>query len=325
MDIRLVDIAPGQPVPEHGQQGEAYRLLPHFDEAFYRERTDRNIGWITREEQEMLRHKVVGIAGCGGMGGLLASIFVRLGIGEVRIADCEVFDVSNINRQFAAMRDTVGKSKAFETAREVRRICDDTTLVVYPQGICEETVDQFLNGCDVVCDEIEFWAVGSRILLHREARKIDVSLFNCNTVGHRTFLFLFGPNTLHVEEALGLDYGEACVLQTRIRESIASEKEKQRVMNAVIRAFLPEIPEYSRIDGSSTAQAFRDRLRNEGKASIIATNPPMASGFVANRVLLSLLERFDKGRYVTEVHRMPAYFWFDAAHLDVKTVQGAWW
>src|SRR6266568_2247332 len=98
-------------VPENPSTHVIYKFLPkHPDEAYYNERTDRNIGWITREEQnEILRKSVVGVAGCGGMGGKINETFLRLGIGEVRTGDSEVFDISNINRQLAAGRATVNK------------------------------------------------------------------------------------------------------------------------------------------------------------------------------------------------------------------------
>src|SRR5260221_227148 len=148
-----------------------YRLLPQNpDQVYYAERTDRNIGWITPDEQEMVHGSVIGVAGCGGMGGQLAEKLLRLGVGEIHITDSEDFDISNINRQFAAGRSTVGKSKAFETANMMRTITDDSTIVVDPRGIQEETVYGFVRGCDVICDEIEFWCVGARILLHRVAR-----------------------------------------------------------------------------------------------------------------------------------------------------------
>ena len=86
----------GNVLPEKAAEDIVYRLLPkNVDDEYYRERTDRNIGWITREEQEMLRKKAVGIAGCGGMGGFLGQILVRLGIGELTICDTERFDISN--------------------------------------------------------------------------------------------------------------------------------------------------------------------------------------------------------------------------------------
>src|ERR1700721_482305 len=95
-------------LPDMPDENTVYTLQPlHPDPTYYRERTDRNIGWITAEEQEILRNSVVGIAGTGGMGGLLAATLVRVGIGEIRISDSDVFDVSNINRQFAATRNTI--------------------------------------------------------------------------------------------------------------------------------------------------------------------------------------------------------------------------
>src|SRR6185503_8211194 len=122
-------------VPQNLGANEVLILGPNAASyEYYRQRVDRNLGWITWEEQLSLRSKVVGIAGCGGMGAALAERLLRLGIGEIRIADCENFDVSNINRQLAARRSTIGKNKALETARTLRSITDDTKLIVYPQG-----------------------------------------------------------------------------------------------------------------------------------------------------------------------------------------------
>ena len=72
-------------LPENINPEDVYRLLPHnIDEKYYLGRTDRNLGWITEQEQTILRNSVVGIAGTGGMGGLLASILVRTGVGVVK-------------------------------------------------------------------------------------------------------------------------------------------------------------------------------------------------------------------------------------------------
>ncbi len=308
---------PSAPSTEH-----IYRLLPQKDESFYRERTDRNIGWISREEQEKIHKSVVCIAGCGGMGGLLASIFVRLGVGEVRIADCEVFDTSNINRQFAATRDNIEKSKAFETARMVRAISDDTTLVVYPQGITENTVLPFIEGASVVCDEIEFWAVGSRILLHQVARREQVGVYNCNTVGFGTRLFFFEPEGYTMEELLRLSYQKAASLQEKIQKKEATKEEIAEVMEAVLEGLVPEIPEYSsNISEWSTVENGRKRLFEEGKAMIIATNPPMAAGFLADHVLFYLLRDSVTRRNVARPVPAPGYLYFDAGHHTAKAVR----
>lgn len=310
-------------LPENPDSNTIYRLLPkNEDDGYYRERTDRNIGWITWEEQEMLRNSVVGIAGCGGMGAQLAEKFLRLGIGEIRIADIEVFDVSNINRQFAATRFTVGKSKAFETAKMLRGITDDFTLVVYPQGIVPETVDHFLDCCDVVCDEIEFWAVGARILLHQRSRAHGISVLNCNTIGFSTRLFFFTPSSETMEECLGLTYEEALALQEKVQSKKGTPEEIRRVMESVMNGLLPEFPEYcERGQNFQNHRVSRERLIQEGKGAIIATNPPMATGFLANHVLLYLLRDSDIKRDVVQPPEMPGYLYFDAAKMEAKIVK----
>lgn len=309
-------------LPEAASVDTAYRLLPkQSDAAYYHERTDRNIGWITPEEQISLSKSVVGIAGCGGMGGLIASTFVRLGIGQVRIADCEVFDVSNINRQFGAMRTTVGLSKAFETARLIRTISNDNTLVVYPQGITEETVDSFLAGCDVVCDEIEVFALDARILLHQRARARGISLFNCNTVGLSTNLFLYTPESMTMEEATGISYDEAKEMCAQARNG--DRAQARHIGEAMVRAVLPKVPVYSRHPGADR-EAFFGRLY-AGKAPILATNPSLASGFLADRVLLYLLRNSGVRRTVVQTPEMPGYLRLDAWHMQMETVSTGEW
>ncbi len=289
---------------------------------FYKERTDRNIGWITPAEQEYLRACTIGIAGCGGMGGMLASVFVRLGVGEVRIADSETFDISNINRQFGASRHATEKSKALETARLVREVCDDTTLIVYPHGITESTVDSFLEGCDIVCDEIEVLAVPARILLHARARLAEVSLFNCNTVGFSTNLFLYTPKGMKIEDVIGLSYEESKVMAAAAAngDQSAIDELVDRMINAVV----PELPLYSPDEHTANREAFFRRLKVERKAPIIATNPPLAGGFLADRVLLYLLRNSGVRRNIQEVPDMPGYLHFDAATMVAKAVESGW-
>ena len=53
----------------------------------YRSIFSRNIGFFTESEQEKLRRSTIGIAGMGGVGGLLAERLTRLGIGQLKILD----------------------------------------------------------------------------------------------------------------------------------------------------------------------------------------------------------------------------------------------
>src|SRR5438105_7373835 len=88
-----------------------------YDEAF-----SRNIGWVTEWEQQALRHKRVAIAGMGGVGGFHLLTLVRLGIGGFNIADGDVFELVNFNRQAGATLDSIGQSKVVVMANSARQI-----------------------------------------------------------------------------------------------------------------------------------------------------------------------------------------------------------
>jgi molybdopterin/thiamine biosynthesis adenylyltransferase len=319
MLIKKINVLPTTPEPN-----TAYILEPQNASLdFYHERTNRNIGWISQEEQQLLKNKTVGIAGCGGMGGLLAQTFLRSGIGTIKIADNSYFDNTNINRQLAATRYSNGSQKALATAKILRDTTDDGTITVYPEGIQENTVVDFVEGCDLICDQIEFWAVGARILLHLYAYQHDVTIYNANTIGFGTRLFHFTKNSLSMEACLGLDYAYAKELENKIQEKTADVTEKRIVMDAVMNGLMPNIPNYampSRYSHGHSA-VFQQRLLQEEIVSIMASNCPMAAGFLANQVILYLLKDSYIKRNITLPPLMPEYIYFDAAQMEIKICQ----
>lgn len=84
----------------------------------YDEMTTRNRGFVTAEEQARLRQSCVFVPGVGGMGGAAFMALVRAGVGRFVIADIDVFEVSNLNRQLFCRADTIGELKA-EAARRL--------------------------------------------------------------------------------------------------------------------------------------------------------------------------------------------------------------
>lgn len=105
-----------------------------YDEAF-----SRNIGWVTTEEQQILRRRRVAIAGMGGVGGGHLLALARLGIGAFTIADFDVFDIVNFNRQAGAMMSTRGREKADVLAEMARDINPEIELSSFPERcLCGE-------------------------------------------------------------------------------------------------------------------------------------------------------------------------------------------
>ena len=110
-------------------QGGALAREFSYDEAF-----SRNIGWVTRAEQQALRGKCVAIAGLGGVGGVHLLTLARLGIGRFRIADFDAFDLANFNRQVGAGMSTLGQRKTDVLARMARDVNPEVEIVAPKPG-----------------------------------------------------------------------------------------------------------------------------------------------------------------------------------------------
>ena len=86
----------------HHMQGREleYGLCGDTDLMFsYSDAFSRNLGWITSDEQEILRGKRIAIAGLGGVGGFHLTTLTRLGVGAFTLAELDRFELANFNRQ----------------------------------------------------------------------------------------------------------------------------------------------------------------------------------------------------------------------------------
>lgn len=128
-----------------------------YDTAF-----SRNIGWVTEQEQALLRGKRVAVAGGGGVGSQHLLTLARLGIGKFHIADFDTYDVANFNRQAGAMMSTLGQPKAEVMARMVRDINPEADIALFPMGINAANMGEFLAGVDVYVDSLDFFAFDAR-------------------------------------------------------------------------------------------------------------------------------------------------------------------
>jgi tRNA A37 threonylcarbamoyladenosine dehydratase len=129
----------------------------NYDEAF-----SRNIGWLTRQEQDRLRHKRVAIAGLGGVGGIHLLTLCRLGIGKFHLADFDTFDLANFNRQAGATVSTLGQSKLDVMKRQARDINPELELTGFADGVTQDHLEAFLEGVDLYLDGLDFFAFEAR-------------------------------------------------------------------------------------------------------------------------------------------------------------------
>ena len=122
----------------------------------------RNIGWVTPNEQAILRSKRVAIAGLGGVGGSHLLTLTRLGIGSFNIADFDTFDLANFNRQTGASIPTIGLKKTEVLGTRALEINPELDLNIFPDGISSDNINDFLADVDLYVDGLDFFAVAAR-------------------------------------------------------------------------------------------------------------------------------------------------------------------
>ena len=147
------------------------RVLP---ERLHRElRFDRNRYAITAAEQERLTELRVAVAGLS-VGRAIVSAMAHEGIGgELRLADFDVLDLSNLNRIAGGVAD-VGINKVVLAAREVAELDPYVRVVAYPDGVDETTIEAFVAGADVIVDECDDLAMKVRLRERARAAGIPV-------------------------------------------------------------------------------------------------------------------------------------------------------
>ena len=119
------------------------------------ERYDRLLGALSAHEMEALREKSVFIAGCGGLGGYLLEYLARIGIGRICIADGDVFEESNLNRQLLSAPNLIGTKKVAAAAERVLLINPEVILKPFPEHLTETNAARLLEGCDLALDALD--------------------------------------------------------------------------------------------------------------------------------------------------------------------------
>lgn len=130
-------------------------------------RLDRNRHLITSEEQRALSRLRVGVVGLSA-GHAIAYTLAAEGVcGTMRLADFDDLELSNLNRVPASVFD-IGLNKATVAARRIAELDPYLAVDVIASGLSPQSVDEFLDGLDVVIEECD--SLDIKVLLRQAAR-----------------------------------------------------------------------------------------------------------------------------------------------------------
>ena len=171
---------------------------------FVKDAFSRNLGIISESEQQKLLSTRVAVAGVGGVGGLHLLTLARLGVGRFTLADPDIFEAVNINRQYGAMQSTLGRSKAEVLAEMIRDINPLAEVTVIKEAIGPENVARFFSGADVYVDGIDFFEIAARRLVFRTARQQGIYAITAAPLGFGATLQVFSPTGMSFDDYCGI-------------------------------------------------------------------------------------------------------------------------
>ena len=173
----------------------------------YTEAFERNLGWLTEEEQERLRNSCVAVAGLGGAGGYQVDALVRLGVGAFKIADPDAFEVSNVNRQIGATMKTLGQPKVEIIRDMILSINPKARVETFSAGVTAENMDEFLESADLVIDGIDYFEHEAKLLLFQKSREKGITAVTSCPLGFGASVIVFSPESMRYEDYFDLQEG----------------------------------------------------------------------------------------------------------------------
>ena len=147
--------------------------------------------WIDRTEiliekngVQKLQNAHVAVIGLGGVGGYVAMLLARAGVGHLTLVDFDTVDETNINRQIVADVTTVGRAKT-EVMREIiQKINPNCVLDVKNEKVCAQNLQELgLENCDFVVDAID--SVKDKVDLICFCKEHNINIVSAMGAGNR--------------------------------------------------------------------------------------------------------------------------------------------
>lgn len=96
----------------------------------------------------------IGIAGCGGLGSNSAVALARVGVKQFVIADFDIVELSNLNRQYFFRRQ-IGQKKVVALRDNLMEIHDDLDLELHDKRLHFDDILTVFGKCDLVIEAFD--------------------------------------------------------------------------------------------------------------------------------------------------------------------------
>lgn len=194
------------------------------------ERFIRNIGTLSAEDQDKICDTKIGIAGCG-LGSEIARQLIRFGFQISALADPDVVEIHNLNRQ-SYHESHVGKKKVEALLEKLQLIDSSQKPHLFADGITERNYKKFVELSDIIVDGIDPSAIHLSIAMTREAHAQKKTVITATDFGFGARLFIFPPDGTDIMDFLHID------------KHTTNEAIKAMPVEQVMSSYMQDTPDY---------------------------------------------------------------------------------
>lgn len=195
----------------------------------------------------------VGIAGCGGLGGLCAYLLAAAGVGTLRLADGDAGSLSNLHRQVMLDLESIGQNKALCVKARIAAL--NPELEVSCTGMLgPENFAAFAEGLDLLLILTD--SQKSRIELSNLALRQRLDVVECAVSGWSGILAPF----CYSKPGFIREFGCYSCLAGTLGEVTAAEKLQQGGQGAVVGVTGPAAAQMSAAAASLALSMLTDSL-----------------------------------------------------------------
>ncbi len=147
---------------------------------------------IGYEGQLKLKKAKVCVVGIGGLGNPISTRLVAMGIGNIRLVDRDVVELSNLHRQTMFDESDIGQIKVEAAAKKLKKLNPDVSVEALPVSVNDYTALDIVEGCDVVIDALD--SVNARYSLNKACVAKKIPFVTGAAVGVSGQVFTILPN-----------------------------------------------------------------------------------------------------------------------------------
>ncbi len=174
---------------------------------------------VDNKTLDQIKKTTVLIVGLGGVGGYAFESIVRSGINKIIIADNDIIDKTNLNRQLLSLESNIGSFKVDVAKKRALDINPNVQITQVKEFITidnlellfKEKVDYIIDACDTIKTKWE---------LIKYAKLNDIAIISCMGMGNR-----FDPTKIKITELQKTSYDAiARILRKKLKNSGIKDK-----------------------------------------------------------------------------------------------------